>query len=458
MCAKAKTNDECEEFEREIASDATFAFPRNISERVVLGKHLIIAPEHANWLAYDDEEYGVFCLFRSGKSIQEIGDALRGQGMNPDRAMTIVSQVVAQILGKEFEQKATATEKETLKVASLLLTAGCNLRCSICRFKATVAGPNECSFDSWRRFLKAFANMGGETITLTGGEPMTSPNFNKIVTCAKDLGLRVVVLTNGTLVTKQNAKFLGKNCDEIQVSIDGPNAETHDSVRGKGAFKKTISALKELSVYSSCHLSIAMTPTLTTLPVFQVGLHRFAEKVWTDISPNISIRVSRTLVGGRKISCLSDEEQETYESKVIALCDDQLEVGFVDKLDSVAIVPNRRNVGCGVGEYFSIMADGEIKLCEFFPDSFGNIRNIGEDGNFLRTVAERVREIAHSFAVEELSPCRQCDLRYFCGGKCRKDNKRYCGSPNVCKCDDVYKNSWYERLVRISPYIVQPLT
>lgn len=457
MRTKTEINDVCEEFEEEIGPDTTFVFPQNILEHNVLEKHLVIAPEYANWLVCDEEEYRVFCILRAGKNLQEAWKDLCGQGINADKATKIISLVAAQILGKEFEQKAVVTEKKILKVATLFITAGCNLRCSTCVFSATVAGPNECLLTDWKRFFRAFIKIDGKTITLTGGEPMTSPIFDEIVVSAKGFGLQVVVLTNATLIADENAELLGSKCDEVQVSIDGPNAKTHDSVRGKGTFKKALAGLKKLSTYPSCRLSIAMTPTPATLPVFQTELHRFAKWVRKSIREDISIRVSRVLGKGRRIPSLSTLDQDTYKRAVIALCDDQLEEGSTDKLDTAVIAPNRRKVGCGIGDFLTITADGDIKLCDFFLDSFGNIKNLKEDGNLLNTVAERVKNIAHSLGVEKLLPCHQCDIRYFCGGKCRKDNRRDCNNPNVCECTNEYKKSWYERLVRISPYLVQPL-
>ena len=121
MHTKTKINDVCEEFEQEIGPDTTFVFPQNISEHNVLGKHLVIAPEYANWLVCNEEEYRVFCLMRAGKNLQEVWKDLCRQGINADKATTIISQVAAKILGKEFEQKVVVTEKKILKVATLFI-------------------------------------------------------------------------------------------------------------------------------------------------------------------------------------------------------------------------------------------------------------------------------------------------------------------------------------------------
>jgi len=458
MHDKIGLKDEGERFEQYVDGDTTFVFPQVMTEHSILGKHLIIAPEQANWLVCDDEEYVIFCLLREGKSIQEVEKIVVNRRlMSADKAEEIVARLVAQILGKEFKQKTGLVERDKLKVVSISLTAGCNLCCSTCLLSATVAGSNECLLEDWKRFLKAFAGMGGETVTLTGGEPMTSPIFADVITFAKSLGLKVVVLTNGTLVNRENAKFLGENCKEIQLSIDGPDAKTHDSVRGKGTFEKVIYALEALSSYPQCHISIAMTPTPDTMFAFQTRLIHFAERVWSNIGQDISIRVTQKLEPGRRIPTLSDEEQAAFKRKVVALCDDQLEIGLVDKLDANTIIPNRLATGCGLAEFFSVKANGDIRLCEFFSGSLGNIKDIGEDGAALRRIADRVKRVAHSLKVENLSSCRECDLRYLCGGKCRSDNRVASGNPKICDCDKKYKNVWYERLVRISPYIVQPV-
>ena len=120
MRAKTEANDACEEFEQEIGPDTTFVFPQNISEHDVLGKRLIIAPEYANWLVCNEEEYRAFWLMREGKSLQEVWKDLCEQGISADKATTIISQVAGQILGKEFERKAVITEKEILHFLPVL--------------------------------------------------------------------------------------------------------------------------------------------------------------------------------------------------------------------------------------------------------------------------------------------------------------------------------------------------
>lgn len=455
MSDDTRLNDESEEFEQEVSLDARFVFPEVLTEHRVLSKHLIIAPEYANWLVCDDDEYRAFQLFKEGKNIREV-EALLSPTTNG--AMEIISRLLAQILGKEFLRSAKVGEKEVFKSASLRITLGCNLRCTTCLWKATEARPDECLFEHWMKFIKAFKKFGGQLITLTGGEPMIKPECLQIIKEAKMLGFEVVLLTNGTLITEKNARILGENCSEVRVSIDGPDAETHDSVRGRGAFEKAISALRYLSFYPRCRLSIAMTPTPATFPAFRVDLRRFTDWLWESVSPNITLRVTRRLMEGRNLPRMSMSEEMVFQNDVVALCGDQLREDCIHKADAFDIMPNQRVFGCGLAEKFLVKENGDLELCEYCPNSPANIKNIEDGELFFNDLAKGFRELIRSTRVERLQPCSGCDIRYFCGGKCRKDNIDDCGDPNICRCDDAYREDWYKRLTRISLYVVEPLT
>ncbi|HBE90399.1 MAG TPA: hypothetical protein DDW41_04290 [Candidatus Andersenbacteria bacterium] len=459
MNPEPRALDKCEEFEAEVTMDTTFVFPDNLSDHLTLGKHLIIAPEQANWLVCDDEEYEAFGLFREEKSIQDVQETLaRQRKMSADQAMEVVSRLLAQILGKEFLRDAMIREKPLYRTASLHITAGCNLRCTTCLWDATVPEPNECSLEHWQKFLSTFKVGGGESVVLTGGEPMLNPDCFNIIRFGNKCGLKMVMFSNGILVTEENARFLGNFCSEIQLSIDGPNAETHESIRGAGTFKKVIFALRELSKYPKCRLSVAMTATSETLPIFQSNLDQFTRWVRQEISSDIIFRVTQKLVAGRNLACMSKQEESEFKNSVHALCDDQIEQDFIHKLDAATIIPNSRVFSCGLAESFSVRPNGDIWPCAYLPDTFCNIKDMIDGRSFMLELIGQLQQLRCSTSVDKVSPCCGCELRYFCGGRCRKDNRTDHGDLNICKCDDTFKQEWYERLVGINPFIVEPIT
>jgi radical SAM protein with 4Fe4S-binding SPASM domain len=69
------------------------------------------------------------------------------------------------------------------------------------------------------------------------------PHFWEINDILQNFSFRSILLSNGTLITKGIGKRL--RVHEVQISLDGME-EGHDSLRGKGTFKKTLMAIDHL--------------------------------------------------------------------------------------------------------------------------------------------------------------------------------------------------------------------
>ena len=88
------------------------------------------------------------------------------------------------------------------------------------------------------------------TVVTSGGEPLMEPShyFNLCQT-ARDLGLHSISVMNGTLIGTQTQAndLLTRGADLIALSLDHPNEEIHDQMRGrKGSWRKTTECLRML--------------------------------------------------------------------------------------------------------------------------------------------------------------------------------------------------------------------
>ncbi|MDT8392027.1 MAG: radical SAM protein [Lentisphaeria bacterium] len=116
------------------------------------------------------------------------------------------------------------------------LTARCNLRCRHCRGEA---GENPAADELGTRDILQAADdiraAGDPILILTGGEPLTRPDFFTVAeACAKRFS-RVALATNGTLVDDTTARrIVASGIQRVSVSIDGADAATHDRFRGQG--------------------------------------------------------------------------------------------------------------------------------------------------------------------------------------------------------------------------------
>ena len=85
-------------------------------------------------------------------------------------------------------------------------------------------------------------------IILTGGEPLLRPDIFEIAAYGDKKGLRMVLATNGILVTEQIAgNMLTAGIKRVSISIDGMNAESHDAFRAvAGAFAGALAGIEAM--------------------------------------------------------------------------------------------------------------------------------------------------------------------------------------------------------------------
>ena len=136
-----------------------------------------------------------------------------------------------------------------LRMVAWEVTRSCNLACLHCRASAKY-GPyaGELTTDEGLRLLDAIAAVSKPVIILTGGEPLLRPDIFEIAAYGDRKGLRMVLATNGTLVTEQIAgNMLRAGIKRVSISIDGMNPEMHDAFRTvAGAFNGALAGIEAM--------------------------------------------------------------------------------------------------------------------------------------------------------------------------------------------------------------------
>jgi len=125
------------------------------------------------------------------------------------------------------------------------ITRSCHLNCKHCRGAANSGPyPDEFTLDEIARVLDNVASKYEPIIILTGGEPMTRPDLFEIIKHSTRQGLRTVMATCGSKLDEVKARELKEaGIARISISLDGPDAESHDEFRGvKGAFESALAA------------------------------------------------------------------------------------------------------------------------------------------------------------------------------------------------------------------------
>lgn len=126
------------------------------------------------------------------------------------------------------------------------LTRRCNLKCVHCYAQADAqAAPDELSFTEGLALLDDLKAFGTPVVLFSGGEPLMRPDLFDLVSHTVAAGMRAVISTNGTLITREVAlrlKDLGLSY--VGISLDGIEP-THDRFRGKkGAFAAAMAGVR----------------------------------------------------------------------------------------------------------------------------------------------------------------------------------------------------------------------
>jgi 12,18-didecarboxysiroheme deacetylase len=126
------------------------------------------------------------------------------------------------------------------------VTRACNLRCVHCYAHAVERSrEKELSREQGLALIEDLADFGVPVVLFSGGEPMVRPDLVELARYAVGKGMRAVISTNGTLISRQKAEELKEiGLSYVGVSLDGMEA-VNDRFRGKqGAFREALAGIR----------------------------------------------------------------------------------------------------------------------------------------------------------------------------------------------------------------------
>ncbi len=406
--------------EREAEVDLTkvYHFPEKLVLRKYKDIYLVIYTEAILWLVlYNDEELRVFQLLRNGCTIGEVMELA-----DEEAAINVITQIEA----KDFEHPIYS--EKLGRDMYIYLTNKCNQRCRHCYMFAGDVVFKELTGEQWIDILDDFKKNGGEGVTFTGGEVTVYKDFDKVVKHAHDIGILVTVLSNGILWSKEKIRELGNYIDEIQISIDGYDRESYFTVRRYDGFDKAIQCVKDFCDFGT-KVSIAVTPLYEDLDEFVEKFEPLARKLM-DEYPNVFIKFNLELIPGRDI-CVTEEENKKYKQRLRELVE-RLYPEFYTETFVLNYENHILRRNCGFGG-ISIAADGQIYWCNRVHEliSRENILNT----NFCE-LFKKSDQIVEDTSVDNTAECKDCEIRYICGGGCRL---KYEGIQNA----GIHEGEWH---------------
>jgi radical SAM protein with 4Fe4S-binding SPASM domain len=276
----------------------------------------------------------------------------------------------------------------SLRYLELHVTERCNLRCRHCYIgdEKTVTLPIQLAAKAIREFGEF-----GFRLIITGGEPLVHPDILKILKVASRVPVRVILLTNGLLLTPNKARVISRYVHEVQISLDGMKSG-HELIRGKDTFDKTVENIREARKWLDVSIATMIhSGNMNEFPSLERLVVELGAKEWTlDF-----LTLKGTLVNNPSLIPPADKAIKIFQN-----------YGFGEGTHSAT-----ENLSCG-SHLCSILPDGSIAKCGFIEKPVGNIRDMSLLDGWERVVKDYLP------SLNDLE-CRDCMYLKECKGGCR---------------------------------------
>lgn len=329
----------------------------------------------------------------------------------------------------------------------------CNLRCKYC-FAKHGSSYKEITRDYTKEsivrmldffFLQAFPNKKSYRINfVSGGEPLI--NFDIIkqtvdycenLIAQKNINVKIWLCTNGTLLTDAICKYLDKHKITIGISLDG-SKNIHDENRidalGNGTYERIIQRIQDIQNSETLSnrfkgiwgLSVLSNNSTSIIDIIthhrDIGLKDAQIKIERNVIPNdfVYSKYKEMYLKLMKHFIAEAINGDCTKLRIILNNEDYLGKYLV------RIITNQYTImRCNAGKCkITICPNGDIYPC----DSFVGIDEM-KLGNML--TSPNISKRMSMLSTNECEPCKNCSLRYLCGGDCYYNSYINTGSINV---------------------------
>lgn len=340
-----------------------------------------------------------------------------------------------------------------LRLIAWEITRSCNLSCAHCRAPVDSYAEDELSTEECLSLIDEFVQVGQPVLILSGGEPLLRRDLFHIAGYAAERGLRVVIGTNGTLITEDTAARLKKaSILRVAVSLDFPTPELQDRFRGEsGAFEAAMAGITKLR---QAGIEVQINNTITKLSASYLNdLVALALRVGAvAFHPFLLVPTGR----GKELKSvqLSAEEREQvlnwiYEKQMELkdeilfkpTCAPQYQRIVTQRKKGVESEHNLSNPlssvtrGCLAGTGFCFIShQGQVQGCGYLTPGAGNIRK--ESFQKIWANAPLFRQLRDLSNIK--GKCGICEYKRVCGG-CRARAYESSGDYLEAEPDCLYK-------------------
>ena len=274
---------------------------------------------------------------------------------------------------------------------TIAVTYRCPCRCVHCYASAPDrSGPDELDTAQMKSVIDQAKRLGVIGIIFSGGDPLMRPDIVELVRHAHALGLLTRVSTTGlTLDSKLVSELKAAGLTQCGVSIDHPDPEVHDQLRGvPGAHEKAIEAIRNLR-QADILCQILVYASKRNVPS---GLERIVELGRSlDV---FAVYIFFTMAVGRWDGAFDQVLSDQERAAVRELAD----LKFVH----VELPTPRTRCAVITKSIVYVTPQGDVTPCPFVPYVLGNLRD--------KTLGELWRGHCKALTIDYRGECPMNDI------------------------------------------------
>jgi AdoMet-dependent heme synthase len=311
-------------------------------------------------------------------------------------------------------------------------TLACGLACQHCRATAMPnPGPNELSTEEGFALLDQITGFGEPYphIVFTGGDPLRRPDLQILIEAARARGIGASLAPAATpeLTPERLASLKASGIQTISLSIDGSDAQRHDTFRGvPGTFDYTVRAAgwaRDLDIPLQVN-TLVTAETLADLPAIYELMLGLGIMRWSlfflitmgrgsgmqEVSPGDSEKLMHWVYGLSKEAPFAIKTTEATHYRRVAIRAMTRE-GMSQEAIGASSVGRGFGVRDGNGILF-VSHDGSVNPSGFLPVHTGNVRT----DNLVTLYREHPAFVSLRDVSSYKGRCGRCPHVDTCGG------------------------------------------
>lgn len=310
------------------------------------------------------------------------------------------------------------------------ITSKCNLRCIYCFPDVKSVSPSFISL-KWKDLDKIASQLIEARVfqvTLTGGEAFLEENLWKIVDKLYRHNIKILIISNGTVITDEIVEKLKRYNLLVGVSLDAPNEEINSITRGKNNFKRTVNGIKKLVKAK------VQTIVLVTLNRFNFGVLQEHVKYIRDELNIKHITLQDLRPFGSKID-YDNMRLDRVQEKNLSAAVKSIQHLYQDiyfNLSELFLFPDSCSGQKKSGNLMQCPAGYNVGYIDFYGDMYPctnlptmKLGNLLDDGTVTQLwqnsdVINQLRRLKAK-SIKFLPECNDCKLIDCCDGGCRGD-------------------------------------